>query len=113
MAPSLGVRSWRTLSDETDNRVRNVGLLQRDNLLGCQLHGNRCDRIIEVVELGSADDWCGNTGFDSSQASATWVRGMPRAFATSATRSATFLSASSVLANSRPKASSVSVRMLV
>jgi hypothetical protein len=35
--------------------VRNIGFLQRDNLLRCQLHGNRCDRIIEVVELGGAD----------------------------------------------------------
>ena len=60
MVPSRGVRSWRTLSDQTHHRVRNIGFLQRDNLLGCQLHGNRCDRIIEVVELGGADNWCGN-----------------------------------------------------
>src|SRR5439155_10130325 len=45
------------------------------------------------------------TGFARSQASATWARGMPRALATSATRSTTFLSASCVLANSRVIAS--------
>ena len=35
--------------------MRNVGFLQHEDLLGCQLHGDRCDRIIEVVELGGAD----------------------------------------------------------
>ena len=60
-----------TLSDETDHRVRDVGFLQRGNLLGCQLHGNRYDRIIEVLELGGAYDGAVMTGFDKSQANAT------------------------------------------
>jgi hypothetical protein len=53
------------------------------------------------------------TGFANSQASATCAREMPRAAATAATRSTTFLSASSVFAKSRLIASSVSVRVLV
>jgi hypothetical protein len=53
------------------------------------------------------------TGFAKSQASAICARATPRALAISATRSATFRSASSVLAKNRLKASSVSVRMLV
>ena len=50
------------LSDKTDHRVRYVGFLQRGDLLGCQLLGNGGDRIVEVVELGGADDRCGNDG---------------------------------------------------
>jgi hypothetical protein len=34
--------------------VRDVGFLDGGDLLGCQLHGNRCERVIEVVQL-SAD----------------------------------------------------------
>src|SRR5437868_3126987 len=112
MVPREGF-GWRTISDETDHRVRNVGLLEGGDLLGGQLHGNRCERVIEVVELGGADDRCGNDRLARSQASATRARGMPRALATSATRSTTFLSASWVLAKRRVMASSVSVRMLV
>jgi hypothetical protein len=44
----------------TDHRVRNVGFFEGGYLLGCQLHGNRCERVIEMVELGGADDRCGN-----------------------------------------------------
>jgi hypothetical protein len=35
------VRCWRTISVETDHRVRDIGFLQCGDLLGCQLHGNR------------------------------------------------------------------------
>src|SRR4051794_17008755 len=50
-----GVRCWRTISGETEHRVRNVGFLERGDLLRSQFHGNRCERVIEVVELGGAD----------------------------------------------------------
>jgi hypothetical protein len=53
------------------------------------------------------------TGLASNHASATCGRGTARAFAVSATRSTTLRSASSVFAKSRPKASSVSVRILM
>jgi hypothetical protein len=34
--------------------VWNVAFLKGGDLLGCQLNRNRCERVIEVAELGGA-----------------------------------------------------------
>jgi hypothetical protein len=59
-APLLKVARANAGSDEIDHCVRNIRFLQCGNLLSCKLHGNRCDRIIEVGELSGTDDWRGN-----------------------------------------------------
>jgi hypothetical protein len=43
-------------SDETDDRMRHVRLLQRGNLVGGKFHVHGCESIVEMVQLGSADD---------------------------------------------------------
>ena len=43
-------------SDETDDRVRQVRLLQRGNLVGGKLHIHGRESVFEVVQFGRADD---------------------------------------------------------
>jgi hypothetical protein len=45
---------------ETDRRVRDVGFLQCRDLLGGQFHINGSDRIVELMQLGGANDRCGD-----------------------------------------------------
>ena len=41
---------------ETDRRVRDVGFLQCRDLLGRQFHINGSNRIVELMQLGGAND---------------------------------------------------------
>ena len=43
-------------SDETDDRMRHVRLFRRGNLVGGKFHVHGCESIVEMVQLGSADD---------------------------------------------------------
>jgi len=45
---------------EADHRVRDVRFLQCRDLLGGQLHIDGSDRIVELMQLGGANDRCGD-----------------------------------------------------
>jgi hypothetical protein len=47
--PALGL-------DEADDGVGNVRLLERGSLVGGQFHVHRCKSVVEMVQLGGADD---------------------------------------------------------
>src|SRR5258708_9711021 len=42
--------------DETDYRMRHVRLLERSNLVDGKFHVHGCESVLEMVELGGADD---------------------------------------------------------
>ena len=42
--------------DKTDDRMRKIRLLQRGNLVGGEFHVHGCESVIEMVQLGGADD---------------------------------------------------------
>jgi hypothetical protein len=45
---------------ETGDCARNIGFFERGDLIGRQPYIHRCDRIIQVVQPGRADDRCGD-----------------------------------------------------
>src|SRR5260221_12886215 len=47
-------------SNESNDLMRNVWLFERGNLLGREFDINSCDSVVEMLQLGGADDWRGD-----------------------------------------------------